>query len=430
MGVSNVNFLRVVVFLVVASSKVCTAGDVITQTSYLRDPGNLTSAGGLYTMGFFSPNGSTNRYVGIWCNVIPTYNVLWVANREDPVVDSSGVMMISADGRLVVMDRRNETLWSSSVSGSTARIFDTGNLVLFETNDSSGGGNAVWESFMHPTDSMLPNSKLSSNIRTNEKVALSSWKSPSDPSIGSFSLGVEPLEIPEVLVWKGKDRFWRSGPWNGKMFIGVPYVESTYHDGFILAGEEGNFSLTFTNTYNTYSYHVLKPQGEVVQTYWNEKRQDWDIIWTSHLSDCDVYGKCGPFGMCDVRTMPICSCLEGFQPKFSDDWSRGNWTSGCERKSLLKCNKTVTGSEMGNADEFLKLENAKVPNFVGWLSSAPAEECLNQCLVNCSCAAYAYDPGIGGCMYWSGDLIDLQTFSAGGIDLYIRLARGELGKFA
>lgn len=272
------DFLAVIVLALFVASRVRTAGDAITTTGYLREPQYLTSAGGLYTMGFFSPNGSTNRYVGIWCTGVPTYNVLWVANRENPIRDYSGVMMIGADGNLVIVDGKNQTLWSSNVSASTsnstARLLNSGNLVLLNTSSSSGGndGDTIWESFMHPTDSMLPTSKLSSSARANNSVVLSSWKSPTDPSVGSFSLGVEPLSIPEVFVWKDKDPFWRSGPWNGKMFIGVPYVESVYHDGFILAGDkEGTFSLTYTNTYNTYSYHLLKPQGEVVQTFWDEK---------------------------------------------------------------------------------------------------------------------------------------------------------------
>lgn len=147
------------------------------------------------------------------------------------------------------------------------------------------------------------------------------------------------------------------------------------------------------------------------------------------MSDCDVYGKCGPFGICDSKMMPICSCLKGFQPKHTDEWNRGNWTSGCIRKSLLECNKTaVDGNKMGKADVFFMLQQVKVPVFAGWSSSTIQEECPKQCLANCSCVAYAYDPGIG-CMYWSGDLVDLQKFSAGGTDFYIRLASSELGKF-
>ncbi|KAK1556174.1 hypothetical protein Q3G72_000038 [Acer saccharum] len=116
---------------------------------------------------------------------------------------------------------------------------------------------------------------------------------------------------------------------------------------------------------------------------------------------------------------PICSCLRGFEPKTVQEWNRGNWTSGCVRKSPLQC-------EVKKEDGFLKLGTMKLPYFVE-RSSVSVVNCREYCLNNCSCIAYAYDDGIG-CMTWTGSLIDLQKFSIGGADLYIRLAHSELEK--
>ncbi|KAL5744181.1 hypothetical protein ACOSQ2_027297 [Xanthoceras sorbifolium] len=60
-------------------------------------------------------------------------------------------------------------------------------------------------------------------------------------------------------------------------------------------------------------------------------------------------------------------------------------------------------------------------------SSVPIEICRELCLNNCSCIAYAYDASIG-CMTWTKSLIDIEKFSSGGVDLYIRLAHSELAK--
>ena len=78
------------------------------------------------------------------------------------------------------------------------------------------------------------------------------------------------------------------------------------------------------------------------------------------------------------------------------------------------------------ADGFLKLKTMKVPDFA---DSSPAHEdyCRLQCLENCSRIAYAYDSGTG-CMSWTRSLIDIQKFSNGGVDLYIRVAHSELGE--
>ncbi|KAI6703893.1 hypothetical protein NL676_013029 [Syzygium grande] len=171
-------------------------------------------------MGFFSPNGSANRYVGIWYSNVPTNNILWVANRKNPILDSSGVMTISGDGNLVVVNGKRELVWSSNVSNSVtdakAQLSDSGNLVLLKqsSNSSVNGAEILWESFQHMTDSFLAKMKLSTNSTTNEKKALTSWKSPSDPSIGSFLASLDPGGIPELFIWNGSSLYWRSGPWN------------------------------------------------------------------------------------------------------------------------------------------------------------------------------------------------------------------------
>jgi hypothetical protein len=69
----------------------------------------------------------------------------------------------------------------------------------------------------------------------------------------------------------------------------------------------------------------------------------------------------------------------------------------------------------------------KVPDF-SVRSDGNQNKCGN-CLANCACPAYAYDPYIG-CMYWSGELIDLQKFPKGGVDLFFIRVPAELGIFS
>ena len=68
------------------------AADRITQSQSLSDGTNLVSKNGGFVLGFFSAGNSTNRYLGIWYNNIPVRTVVWVANRGNPIRDSSGVL--------------------------------------------------------------------------------------------------------------------------------------------------------------------------------------------------------------------------------------------------------------------------------------------------------------------------------------------------
>ncbi|XP_030941779.1 G-type lectin S-receptor-like serine/threonine-protein kinase At1g11300 [Quercus lobata] len=424
--VGMINFLFVLCCLCL---NLVLAIDTIRSSQSIKDKDSdyIISNGSTFKLGFFSPVNSTNRYVGIWYNknsVSPAQWV-WVANRQKPLKDASGVLTIFKDGNLVVLDGQKKILWSSEVTNSVfnskAQLLDSGNLVLQDTT-----GTIIWESFQFPTNTMLPNMKISSNARTGKKVQCTSWKSPSDPSIGSFLGGAQPQHPPQALVWKDGSPFWRSGPWSGRTFSGMQEMYHVFQNGFsFVEDQDGTFVLSFFYVNMYLSHIVLTTQGDMELRYWDNEKEDWKVLWKALKSECHFYGKCGEFGSCYSRNSPICSCLRGFKPNDTKEWNRGNWTSGCVRRTPLQCGRVnSTGSEAGKMDGFLKLKMMKVPDFAEW-SAALEDDCRQQCLQNCSCIAYAYDIGIG-CMSWTRNLIDTNQLSSSGVDLYIRLACLEL----
>ncbi|CDP04297.1 unnamed protein product [Coffea canephora] len=403
--------------------------DTITINEPMRDPATIVSASQNFKLAFFSPVNTSDRYVGIILN-IPAQSVVWVANRDDPITDSAGMLTISEDGNAVILNGQKNVLWSSnvanSVANSSAQLLDTGNLVLRDNSN----GRILWESFQTPTDTLVRTMKIGV-ISKNSMIRLTSWRSPSDPSVGNFSFGVDPLRIPEFFIWNHSKPYWRSGPWNGNVFIGIPEMSSAYQNRFDLVTNP-NGSEYFTHSFiNDLAllYYVLNSSGVLVEkvSYYGDGHSK--VSWTSLESECDVYGKCGPFGSCNPQHSPICTCLQGFEPKNKEEWDKGNWTGGCSRKALLQCDRNISAGQVGKPDGFLKLANIKIPDFahlMELLRSATEQDCGNQCLNNCSCIAYAYSTGIG-CMYWSSSLIDIQQFSFNGADLHIRVAHTELG---
>ena len=99
--------------------ELCTAAtDTITFSQPIRDSETIICNSGVFKMGFFNPVNSTNRYLGIWYSFSPSV-VVWVANRDKPIKDSSSVTLkISEDGNLVIVSNNGNgvVLWSSNVS--------------------------------------------------------------------------------------------------------------------------------------------------------------------------------------------------------------------------------------------------------------------------------------------------------------------------
>ncbi|TYJ48075.1 hypothetical protein E1A91_A01G035200v1 [Gossypium mustelinum] len=408
-----------------------TALDTITPSKSIKDPEFIISRNGTFRLGFFSLANSSNRYVGILYHQIPVQTVVWVANRNRPLKDSSGILNISDDGNLVVLNGKTEILWSSNVTNTapnatTAQLSDLGNLVLSNGDDA---GSSLWESFQHPSNAFIETMEISTDVKKGRKVEIKSWRSHDDPSDGNFSFGIEPFNIPEFVIWNNNQLYFRSGPWNGNMFIGLilPTVAFSWFS-VVSDNQQQTFYIGYEDSnHNMLTYCELDSQGKLNERRWDAGKGNWIKSYSIYHTDCDVYGKCGEFGICNSTKRPICSCLKGFKPRNAEEWSRGNWSSGCLRTTPLQCqrdNNNGSGADQGD-DGFLEMKMIKVPAFPD-RSSTVNGECKDQCLKNCSCVAYAYDSGIG-CMMWSGDLIDVQE-SSRGVDLYIRLPASELDK--
>ncbi|KAG2642070.1 hypothetical protein PVAP13_2KG269158 [Panicum virgatum] len=93
-----------------------TASDTLNNGGNITDGGTLVSAGGSFTLGFFSPAGvPTKRHLGIWFTASGVDAVCWVANRDTPLNTTSGVLVIGTGGSLLVLDGpRGQTAWSSN----------------------------------------------------------------------------------------------------------------------------------------------------------------------------------------------------------------------------------------------------------------------------------------------------------------------------
>ncbi|KAJ0442967.1 putative non-specific serine/threonine protein kinase [Helianthus annuus] len=76
----------------------CSTLYTISANQVAKDGDTIVSDDKMFELGFFSPGKSKNRYVGIWYKKISTGTVVWVANRETPITDKSGMLELSEQG--------------------------------------------------------------------------------------------------------------------------------------------------------------------------------------------------------------------------------------------------------------------------------------------------------------------------------------------
>ncbi|KAL3519609.1 hypothetical protein ACH5RR_017758 [Cinchona calisaya] len=430
----NVNLWCFCYMIYYFSSFGSSSADRISSGHSIKDGDLIISAGKKFALGFFGPGNSDLRYVGIWYYGIPEETVVWVANRDRPIQGLGGSLTVQNRGNLVVFDRNGDRIWSTNVSGVSRNcsviLTDYGNLILSSNRKKANSKKILWQSFNNPTDTYLPDMRVYFSISAGENRFFTSWRSENDPSPGNYTMGVDPRGSPQIVIWEGENRHWRSGHWNGLIFTGVPWMRAIYLYGFKFINE-GNGRLHFTYTPSNSSDLVkfrLLWNGTEEQRSWNTGLMKWSLIQLQPVNQCEVYNRCGTFGVCDTRNSPICTCMEGYVPRDIDQWNTGNWSAGCIRRTQLQC-ETNDGQGVGGSGErdgFLKVEDVKLPDFLDYVGSENVKDCESKCLRNCSCIAFAFVSGIN-CMIWNNDLVDIQHFQDGGSTLFFRLAHSELG---
>ncbi|XP_078165614.1 receptor-like serine/threonine-protein kinase SD1-7 isoform X2 [Carex rostrata] len=391
----------------------------------------LISSNNTFKLGFFQPSSSPDLFIGIWYSVSPK-TVVWVANRESPLNNSFGILTIHNNGSLVLYDSSERMIWSSSTNSTSItndistilQLNDSGNLVLKDQTNNT----IIWQSFDHPTNSLIAGMKLRKSLTTGSEMVLSSWKSSTNPSEGNYMYKLDTKGAPEIVIWdKDRDQIrFRTGMWNGIYFSGMTQM-LTYTDmfTFLLVRDKDEVSYGFeAKSTLILSRLIMNDAGVVQRLLWDADQQSWKELWSMPTDECDNYGKCGAFSICETNSMGVCSCLRGFEAVTPTKWNMRDYSGGCKRQTPIGCT--------GNSDGFYALKGAELPYSHNATVDAniSVEECRRRCLMNCSCLAYSPSDIRGkgsGCVMWNTELVDIK-YVTGGLDiLYVKVSKSELG---
>lgn len=390
------SFFSLIFFL---SGRCCssTATNVITSSTPIRDRDgeSLVSAQGAFELGFFTPGlPGPNRYLGIWFRKsADKIHVVWVANPKNPLTDSSGILKISEESGLVLLDGEGNEEWSVAIESPhlCAELQDDGNFVVIDDSMSSNIRRVIWQSFHHPSNTLLRGSELKRG------QTLRAWKGMSDPAGGDFWLELDPQGSDELFLRQGSNIiYWRSGLWDQK--------SRTFSNATDLNPGKFYFYFTLNTSKITYrsSYDhtrlALKYTGQLQFSIWYEAGGRWILVWSVPEKYCDIPAGCGPNGVCMNGRDPPCLCLRGFRQASKVDWGQGDYRGGCIRETPLTCNDGV----------FMPVSIWALPMNGTSVSNVTEAGCKSQCFDLCKCTAYSFVAANLTCTVWSEDLMGLN----------------------
>lgn len=100
--------------------------DTILQGQEIRDWQHLVSANGVFRLQFFSHGTYYKRYLGISYNIGGSAKVgeteVWIANRNSPIIGTSGSLMIDSDGNMKISSSGSSPIIINSVQASGTQV--------------------------------------------------------------------------------------------------------------------------------------------------------------------------------------------------------------------------------------------------------------------------------------------------------------------
>ncbi|GMJ06486.1 hypothetical protein like AT5G24080 [Hibiscus trionum] len=372
------------------------------------------SDNGTFAFGF-TPSDTRDRFLlGIWFAELPGDRTLvWSANRNS-LVTKDAILELDTTGDLVLMDG-DDTIWTSNTSRSRAEfavMSESGNFILY-TNDNR----PAWQSFSHPTDTLLPNQPLTVSLE------LTSSKSPSHGGYYALKMLQQPSSLTLALTYNLPDSFDDSPDGHTNYsYWASPGISNVTGDVVAVLDEAGSFGVVYGESSNGAIY-VYKNDGDydglssatnksnvrlsvlrrlIIETNGNLRLYRWDNDvngsrqwvpeWAAVSNPCDIAGICGN-GICNLdrsKTSTSCTCLPGTSK-----------VSSPAGETYCSQNSSVTGKcdhRNGNRTSDFKIATVQQTNYYFSYSSvlanysdiATVSKCGDACLSNCDCVASVY----------------------------------------
>ncbi|CAL5403913.1 unnamed protein product [Camellia sinensis] len=310
----------------------------------------------------------------------PIPQLVWSANRNRPV-QINATLQLTGDGDLILHDYDGTFVWSTNTSGKFVfglNFTELGNLVLFDRNNST-----VWQSFDHPTDSLLVGQALGPGQKLTSSTSASNW------TPGLYSLKVHELD--------------NEGSYSLVAYVEsnppLPYFES-YTDVKSYKFENESFTLQkipFASS-SSAQFIRLDPDGhlkayEWMEWYWNAAA---DLL-TSSMGECGYPMACGNYGICSPNGQ--CGCFE--EGAGNSTFRQINYKQpglGCPLVTPISCNNSQyhTLLELSNTSYFYyNFLNTYASEIIYFDEKIALEDCKTSCLKNCSCKAALFTYGLG-----------------------------------
>ncbi|KAI7748481.1 hypothetical protein M8C21_009304 [Ambrosia artemisiifolia] len=283
MGYGSI-FLFIALFWFSFSNPCYSETDTLHQGQELKDWDELISSNKVFCLKFFSFGTMVSPYLGVFYNNIQIRQrhsdyyqkkepdefsnmAVWVANRNNPIPDIYGKLVIDVNGKFSILSSGGTVLdlyspTSLVACNASVTLLDSGNLVLRELHLDGSVKRVLWQSFDYPTDTLLPGMKLGINLKTGHRWSLTSWRNDELPAVGLFTLDLNGTG--QMTILRKGNVHWTSGPWQNGQFKNTDLQLSGPDVRLFYVSNESEKSFTYlTRTYDSYPALRMHQYGQL-----------------------------------------------------------------------------------------------------------------------------------------------------------------------
>ncbi|XP_008461065.3 G-type lectin S-receptor-like serine/threonine-protein kinase CES101 isoform X1 [Cucumis melo] len=361
--------------------------DVLAQGQEITPGSTLISAMATFSLGFYSPSLLNNSYIAIWYQSDPL-NPVWIANRNFAFPRDFGTPCLTIDGngslKIVPKEGKGRNEYNFSLfevgepTNSSAILLDNGNFVLCVLNPDGSIKRQLWQSFDHPTDTLLPGMKLGISHKTGSIWSITSRRGDYSVLSGSFTLTVNPNNTNQLLILHRGSIFWTSGNWQDGRFEFSEELSNINNQEFVF-NRFSNENETFFN-YSISSLFQLPNHNKgliEVQTFLR-LGNDGKLVgrnWDSKV-ECPYFEN----ELFEPKNVSEVGCVGRMQHKVPE----------CRNPPKQYSTSQRFGNMEGNGLRFGESENLTI------------YDCEKNCISSCDCIAFSSTNEEGtGCEMWN-----------------------------
>ncbi|PNY12262.1 G-type lectin S-receptor-like serine/threonine-protein kinase [Trifolium pratense] len=354
----NLSFINLSLIFLLFTTSTSVSGKIFSDhispdftASYLTGDGNtgtfLVSRNNTFKAAIFNPDKQQTSFFYLCIIHSASNTIIWSANRDAPI-SNSDIVKLTGEG-ITIFDKNGNSKWSTPTLKSQVKklsLTEMGNLVLLDQFNHS-----LWESFQHPTDTIVIGQRLSVGS------SLSSASSSSNFSTGNYNLTITSSDA--ILQWFGQT-YW-------KLSVDSKAYRISHDDiQYMTVNTTGFYIFGHNETVLVYQLGLSVTNFRIAKLAYNGQF----TISSSQLSGeslkqefvgpndgCQIPLACGRLGLCNDNTLssssPGCSCPSNFHV------ASGN-SGGCvpndgSRSLSLACTNSSTNNHSQSVVSFLSI---------------------------------------------------------------------------